>query len=81
MKKLLGIIVLGLLLSGNLYAHEGTHEPLICIPESERTEAQKQSVKMSNFMHRLGKLQQDCLILKVEELEKKTRNLKKKIRN
>ena len=77
MKKLLGIVVLGLLLSGNLYAHEGTHEPLVCIPESERTEAQKQSVKMSNFMHRLGKLQQDCLILKVEELEKKNKEFEK----
>ena len=69
MKKLLGIVVLGLLLSIKAYAHEGTHEPLVCIPESERTEGQKKSAKMSSFMHRLGKLQADCLIIKVEKLE------------
>ena len=69
MKKLLGIIVLSLLLSIKAYAHEGTHEPLVCIPESERTEGQKKSAKMSSFMHRLGKLQADCLIIKVEKLE------------
>ena len=78
MKKLLAILVLGLLLSGNAYTHEGVHKPLVCIPESERTEAQKKSAKMSkHFFHRLGKLDQDCLILKVEELEKENEELEK----
>ena len=79
MKKLLGIVVLGFLLSGNAYSHESEiHEPIVCIPESERTEAQKKSAKMSkDFFHRLGKLDQDCLILKVEELEKENEELEK----
>ena len=42
MKKLLGIVVLGLLLSGNAYSHKAKiHKPIVCIPESERTEENK----------------------------------------
>jgi len=78
MKKLLGIVVLGLLLSGNAYSHKSEiHETIVCIPESERTAAQRQSEKVPRFFHRLGKLDQDCLILKVEELEKENEELEK----
>ena len=73
-------MVLGLLLSGNAYSHKSSeiHKPIVCIPESERTEAQKKSAKMSkDFFHKLGKLDQDCLILKVEELEKENEELEK----
>ena len=80
MKKLLWIVVLGLLLSGNAYSHKSSeiHKPIVCIPESERTEAQKKSAKMlKDFFHKLGKLDQDCLILKVEELEKENEELEK----
>ena len=62
-------MVLGLLLSGNAYTHEGVHKPLVCIPESERTEAQKKSIKMMHHFHRLHKIEQDCLILKIQESE------------
>ena len=74
MKKLLAILVLGLLLSGKAYTHEGEHKPLVCVPESERTKGQLQQDKfMNNHFHRLSKLQQDCLRLRVEELENESR--------
>ena len=79
MKKLLGIVVLGLLLGGKAYTHEGEHKPLVCIPESERTAAQKQMSKFYSGMHRLSKLDVDCLILRVEELEKENKELKDKL--
>jgi hypothetical protein len=78
MKKFLGIIILGLLLSGNAYTHEGEHDPLVCVPESERTLNQRQWSKfLIKNMHKLSKLDQDCLILKVEELEKENEELEK----
>ena len=80
MKKLLGIVVLGLLLSGNAYSHKSEiHEPIVCIPESERTYTQKQWDKQMRYMHRLSKNDQACLILKVEELEKENEELKDKL--
>ena len=64
-------MVLGLLLSGNAYSHKSSeiHKPIVCIPESERTEAQRQNDKFLIYMHRLSKRDQDCLILRLEELE------------
>ena len=80
MKKLLGIVVLGLSLSGKAYAHETEeHKPIVCIPESERTAAQKQMSKFYSRMHRLSKLDVDCLILRVEELENENKELKDKL--
>ena len=80
MKKLLGILVLGLLLGGKAYTHEAEeHKPIVCIPESERTAAQKQMSKFYSGMHRLSKLDVDCLILRVEELEKENKELKDKL--
>ena len=73
MKKFLGILVLGLLLSGKAYTHEGEHKPLVCIPESERTSAQLKQDELQQYFHRLSKLQQDCLLVRVEELENESR--------
>ena len=53
MKKLLWIVVLGLFLSGKAYTQEGEHKPLVCIPESERTEAQKKSIKMMQHFQKV----------------------------
>ena len=45
------------------------HKPLICIPQEERTKNQLSKDKFWNRYHRLSKLQQDCAMLKIEELE------------
>ena len=64
------------LFATNVYAHKskkhvpGTKfDPVVCIPESERSGAQIQSDKIANFWHRLSKLQQDCAVWKVQQLE------------
>ena len=78
MKKAIAILVLGLLLSGNAYAHKAkNHKPLVCIPESERTTKELNQDKMSSRFHRLSKLQQACLLLRIEELEKENEELEK----
>ena len=79
MKKFLGIVVLGLLLSGKAYTHEGEHKPLVCIPESERTSAQLKQDELQQYFHRLSKLQQDCLMLQVKELLKQNKELKDRL--
>ena len=62
--------------SNNAYAHKAkNHKPIICIPEEERTAAQRNTDKFWNFQHRLSKLQQDCAIL---ELEKRKQELEDK---
>jgi len=62
--------------SNNAYAHKAkNHKPIICIPEEERTPAQRNKDKFWNFQHRLSKLQQDCAIL---ELEKRKQELEDK---
>ena len=82
MNKLFVLLFLSSLLIGKVLAHESKeHKPLVCIPDSERTEEQRNTAKMSKFMHRLSKLDQDCLILKVEELEKENKKLKDKLNN
>ena len=45
------------------------HKPLICIPKEERTKGQLNTDKFWNRLHRLSKLQQDCAMLKIQELE------------
>ena len=64
---------------GNILAHEGEHKPLVCISDSERTFTQRQMAVQMKFMHRLSKLDQDCLILKVEELERDVKILEDKL--
>ena len=65
--------------TGNILAHEGEHKSLVCISDSERTADQRQAAKSMKFMHRLSKLDQDCLILKVEELERDIKILEDKL--
>ena len=67
-----------------VYAHKskkhvpGTKfDPVVCIPESERSGAQIQSDKIANFIHRLSKLQQDCAIWKIQQLELQTEQQRK----
>ena len=73
-------MVLGLLLGGKAYTHEAEeHKPIVCIPESERTRAQLEHEKTVNYFHRLSKNQQNCLILRVKELEKENKELKDKL--
>ena len=80
MNKLFVLLFLSSLLIGKVLAHEAKeHKPLVCIPDSERTEAQLQHDKQMKYIHRLSKLDQDCLILKVEELEKENKKLKDKL--
>ena len=41
-------------------------EPIVCIPESERTEVQLQNDRFWNGLNRLSKLQQDCVMAEIE---------------
>lgn len=57
------------------FAHKSkNHKPLICIPEEERTPAQRNKDKFWNYQHRLSKLQQDCAILEIEKKKKEIEN-------
>ena len=79
MKKILGIVALGLFYSGIAYAHEingEAHEPIKCILEQNRNALEKQWCKQQAKQHRLCKLDQYCAIIKIEELEKEIKKLK-----
>ena len=77
MKKLLGIIALGLLLSGNAYSHEDltqnpphkAHEPYKCKLDQDRTAMERFMCKAQAKNHRLCRLDQICILRKVEKLE------------
>lgn len=46
-------------------------DPVVCIPPEERTQAQKTSDNIANdLFHRLSKLQQECAIFRIQQLEK-----------
>ena len=88
MKKILGIMVLGLLLSGNAYSHEKVvddkiveHEPIKCKLPEERNQIEKQFCKMQAKQHRLCRLDEHCALIKIEELEKENKELKEKLDN
>ena len=84
MKKLLGIIVLGLLLSGSAYSHEDltqnpphkAHEPYKCKLDQDRTAMERFMCKASAKNHRLCKLDSICALRKIEELENEIKKLK-----
>jgi len=44
-------------------------DPVVCIPEIDRTKSQILHDSQVNFFHRLSKLQQDCAIFKIQQLE------------
>tara|TARA_B110000238_G_scaffold148965_1_gene160672 strand:+ start:159 stop:425 length:267 start_codon:yes stop_codon:yes gene_type:complete len=88
MKKILGIMVLGLLLSGNAYSHEVVvdekmveHEPYKCKLPEDRNYMEKQFCKMQAEQHRMCKLDEICALIKIEELEKENKELKEKLDN
>ena len=88
MKKLLGIIVLGLLLSGSAYSHEVLvddkmveHEPIKCKLPEDRNMLEKQFCEMQAKNHRMCKLDEICALIKIEELEKENKELKEKLDN
>ena len=70
--KILSLAITLLLLSSSIIifntdkanAHKTkNHKPMICIPEEDRTKAQKRTCRQWLFIHRLCKLDQDCAIL------------------
>ena len=65
-----------LLMNTNIYAHPAKkHKPIKCIPQEELTRAQKDWQKSLNFMHRLTKNQQNCLMLELEAKQKEIENV------
>ena len=52
---------------------------MVCILEEDRTTEQKQTCTVALFFHRLCKLDQDCVILKMEEQKKQISDLENKI--
>ena len=51
--------------------HELDFDPVVCIPEEERTKGQKQKDWFANNMfHTLSKLQEQCAIYQIQQLEK-----------
>jgi len=65
-------------------AHEAKkskkHEPTICITESERTKQQKWKDKYWNNLHRLSKLQTDCLIVIKEKFGDELKELEDRLK-
>ena len=59
---LLSIVFLG--------SAKAKHEPIVCVPESKRTDFQLQNDSLWNGLHRLSKLQQDCAMLEIEKQKK-----------
>ena len=52
------------------HAPGSNFDPVVCIPEEERTKKQISHDKMvNNIFHRLSKLQQDCAIYEIEQLK------------
>ena len=61
-------------------AHKAkNHKPMICIPEEDRTEGQKNWCKLLLQGHRLCKLEQDCVILELEKKQKEVEELEDKL--
>ena len=64
-------LILSVSFTSSAMAHKGKHKPLVCIPEEERTQQQLSRDKFNNFwLHRLSKLQQDCAMIKIQDLER-----------
>ena len=57
------------------------HEPITCKPQEKRNWGEKTWCKIQLKQHRLCKIEEHCLILQLEELEKKVTALENKIAN
>ena len=77
LSNLIKFLLIFILCSSSAMAHKskkhvpGTKfDPVVCIPPAERTTQQKTSDTLANdLFHRLSKLQQDCAIYKIQQLE------------
>ena len=84
MKNILGIIALGLLLSGSAYSHEDltqnpphkAHEPYKCKLDQDRTATERFWCKAQAKNHRMCRLDGICALRKIEELENEIKKLK-----
>ena len=77
LSNLIKFLLIFILCSSTAMAHKSkTHapgskfDPVVCIPPEERTQSQKTSDNLANnLFHRLSKLQQECAIFKIQQLE------------
>jgi hypothetical protein len=76
LSNLIKFLLIFILCSSSAMAHKskkhvpGTKfDPVVCIPEIDRTKSQILHDSQVNFFHRLSKLQQDCAIFKIQQLE------------
>ena len=76
LSNLIKFLLIFILCSSSAMAHKskkhvpGTKfDPVVCIPEIDRTKSQILHDAQVNFFHRLSKLQQDCAIFKTQQLE------------
>ena len=78
LSNLIKLLLIFILCSSTAMAHKSKKhapgskfDPVVCIPPEERTQGQKTSDNLANdLFHRLSKLQQDCAIFKIQQLEK-----------
>ena len=77
LSNLIKFLLIFILCSSTAMAHKSKKhapgskfDPVVCIPPEERTQAQKTSDNVANnLFHRLSKLQQECAIFKIQQLE------------
>ena len=77
LSNLIKFLLIFILCSSTAMAHKSKKhapgskfDPVVCIPPEERTQAQKTSDNLANnLFHRLSKLQQECAIFKIQQLE------------
>ena len=77
LSNLIKFLLIFILCSSTAMAHKSKKhapgskfDPVVCIPPEERTQAQKTSDNLANnIFHRLSKLQQECAIFKIQQLE------------
>jgi len=77
LSNLIKFLLIFILCSSSAMAHKSKKhapgskfDPVVCIPPEERTQAQKTSDNLANnLFHRLSKLQQECAIFKIQQLE------------
>ena len=76
LSNLIKFLLIFILCSSSAMAHKskkhvpGTKfDPVVCIPEIDRTKSQILHDSQVNFFHRLSKLQQACALFKIQQLE------------
>ena len=77
LSNLINFLLIFILCSSTAMAHKSKKHapgsdfnPIVCIPEDERSKSQISHDKMvNNLFHRLSKLQQDCALYDIEQLK------------